>query len=58
MTERQAKMQGRDASFLVGQPKDFEQIVRISAQLDLIPVQNKDRIIAIKELTLYANSGP
>ena len=51
-------MQGRDANFLIGVPKDFDQIVSITSQLDLIPVQNKDRVIAIKELTIYANSGP
>ena len=58
MTERQAKMQGRDASFLIGVPKDFESIVRISSQLDVMPVASKDRILAIKELSVYANSGP
>ena len=51
-------MQGRDSSFLVGVPRNFEQIVTISAQLDVMPIQSKDRVIAIKELAIFANSGP
>ena len=38
LVEHQSKMQGRDASFLIGMPKDFEQIVSISSQLELIPI--------------------
>lgn len=55
--ERQAKMLGNPGKF-EGVPKDFNEIVRVSSQLDMMPIQSKDRLLALKELCLYANAGP
>ena len=41
-----------------GEPKEFTELVRISAQLDMMPIYSKDRILALRELCIYANSGP
>lgn len=56
-TELSAKMAGKPSHFH-GNPKEFNEIVRISSQLDLMTVQNKERFIGLKELCIYANAGP
>lgn len=40
-----------------GEPKEFTEIVRVSAQLDMMPLYSKERILALRELCIYANSG-